>query len=372
MDMTPPSWLAELRDDPELSEALELTWLDEEQSPEVRSRFLETWDQIPFVEGFHQACRARLERSVPLAIGTRRYRRLSRSECALVLLLDPERPEQPWVGLSRAMPPALWVRGAPTGPGLRRRLAPYLVPQPPPLAELGRTLRIAKPIEVDDPSLVTRVIEGYEPWMDDATWASGHADDPWADLEPELDMLTMHVMRQRSLEEHPGRFPSTGFRSLWSRSAMIIQRMPSRGWVFELRYQPADDAQTLRELEAQLGEALPAHDLPVDLVASILRGGTLLPQEVDRHCEDDPQAMHAKVSTEPAEPTSFALLERWMQRSHDDPGLLPALAELASGHGFDALLFELALRLPPDDALRRELEDVLRPQRPQLPLEEGT
>ena len=115
---------------------------------------------------------------------------------------------------------------------------------------------------------------------------------------------------------------------------------------------------------------LPAHDLPVDLVASILRDVSADPRRVDELCEDAPEAMLAKISCEPAEPTSFALMERWMERSAGDEELGPSLAELASGHRFESLLFEPALLRSADDELRQGLEDFLRPRRPEQVLAE--
>ena len=370
MDTETPSWIASLREDAELGEALELSWLDPEQQRAIREQWLQVWDQVPFDDEFHARCRERVERSVPLAVGPCRYRRSSGSECALVVLHDPSRPRTPWVSLSNAMPSALWIRGGTTGSELRDRLAPYVERERGSLAELPRTLRVFKPIQVDDPSVVTRAVEAFDLWMDDASWANGHADDPWIDLEDDVGMMQLHFARERARQEHHGRFPSTGFRSLWSRSAMTIQQLPFGAWVFELRYAPADDAETLRELEDGLGTTLPAHDLPVDLVASILRDVSADPRRVDELCEDAPEAMLAKISCEPAEPTSFALMERWMERSAGDEELGPSLAELASGHRFESLLFELALLRSADDELRQGLEDFLRPRRPEQVLAE--
>lgn len=370
MDTKRPGWIATLRDDAELSEALGLTWLEPEQQQVVREQWLQLWDQVPFDDDFHARCRDRVERSEALAVGPCRHRRLGGSECALVLLHDPGRPSAPWVSLSNAMPSMLWIRGATTGPELRQRLAPYLEPQRGSLRELPETLRVFKPIQVEDPTVVTRTVEAFDLWMDDASWANGHDDDPWADLAPELGMLRLHAAREHAQREHHGRFPATSFRSLWSRSAMTITQMPFGAWVFELRYAPADDAETLRELEDALGTSLPAHDLPVDLVASILRDASADPHKVDQMCEEAPEAMLAKLSCEPAEPTSFALMERWMKRSGHDDELASSLAELASGHRFDGLLFDLALSRPVDDDLRRSLEDFLRPRRPEQVLTE--
>lgn len=370
MSTETPSWIAELRDDAELCEALGLTWLDQEQQQAVRGQWLELWDQVPFDEGFHARCRERVERSVPLAVGVARYRRLSGSECALALLHDPSRPRTPWVSLSNAMPSALWIRGATTGPELRRRLAPYLEAERGSLLELSRTLRVFKPIQLEDPSVVTRTVEAFDLWMDDTSWANGSVDDPWVGLEDDAGMMRLHFARERAQEQHHGSFPATSFRSLWSRSAMTIRQLPFGAWVFELRYTPADDAETLHELEDLLGTKLPAYDLPVDLIASLLRDVSADPQTVDELCEEAPEAMLAKISCEAAEPTSFALMERWMGRSAADGQLASSLAELASGHRFDALLFDQALSRSPDDELRRNLEDYLRPQRPQQVLAE--
>jgi len=364
MSTQTPEWIERLQGDGP-ADALELTWLEPAEQQSLREQWLAIWDQVPYGDEFHAQCKARVERSIPLAVGPRRYRRLSMTENSLVLLHDPERPEVPWVSLSIALPSALWIPGGTTPDTLHERLAPYLGTQRPGIAALSRTIRVFKPISVEERGVIIRAMEALELWMDDATWENGHDDDPWTDVEPNPGMLRLQVLRDRAQQENPGRFPSTGLRSLWSHSILIIEQVPFGGWIFELHYTPVDDSQTLRELETTLGIELPARDLPVDLAASLLREGSILPAVVDELCETETEAALAKVSIEPAEPTSFALLEGWLERSADEEDLLTQLAELASGHRFDALLFELALGRPADSPLRADLELFLRPTQPE-------
>lgn len=356
-----PDWIERLQGDGP-ADALELTWLEPAEQRSLREQWLAIWDQVPYGEEFHAKCKARIERSIPLAVGPRRYRRLSMTENSLVLLHDPQRPEIPWVSLSIALPSALWIPGATTPDALLERLAPYLGTQRPSITALPRTLRVFKPMNVEDRSVVVRAMDALELWMDDATWENGHDDDPWIDVEPNPGMLRLQVLRDQAQQESPGRFPSTGFRSLWSHSILLIEQVPFGGWIFELHYTPVDDPQLLEDLEADLGIELPARDLPVDLAASLLREASMRPDLVDELCETEAEAALAKVSIEPAEPTSFALLEGWLERSAGDEGMLAQLAELVSGHRFDALLFELALRCPADSPLRADLESFLRPE----------
>lgn len=357
-----PDWVDALHHDKGSEEKLQLLWFEPNQQQAVREQWLALWDQIPFDKHFHSLCRERIVRSTPLALGPSRFRRLSMTENNWVVLLDPDFPETPWISLSGMIPSLLWIRGATTMSALLEKLAPYLRSDRPGLLELPKTLRLYKSIALEDPSIVTRVVQEFEPWFDDACWQNAHTEDPWDSVQGKVNMVRLQIEKEEAERQHPGRFPTTGFRSLWSQSILLIQQLPFDAWVFELRYAPAQDADVLQGLEEAIGFKLPVDDLPVDIVASLLRDSHADPEKVEESCRNDDAAALAKLSLDLGEPTSFALLEYWLKQHLHNENMLRDLCNLALYHQFDSLLFEVALSLPPTSSLRSELEHMLRPQ----------
>ncbi len=357
-----PEWHTTLQTDNQLNESLNLVWLDAEEQQSMQRNSLLIWDDISLENEFTATCRERLQRSLPVALGLSRFRLLSQVESQLVLFFDPEAPDVPWVSLSAALPSVLWIKGASTASLLQERLEPYLQAERPNMVSFEKVVRLLKPIQVEDPAVVCQVVESLEPWMDDASWQNGNLEDPWTTIGDNPSLLSLHAYKDRAANQHQGRFSSTSFRSLWSRSVLTIEQLPLHSWVFEVRYNPVKHSEEMERLEEALGCPFPLRDVPLDLVASLLREGVVTSKELREQAWSDPYAAVSLISLEPGEPSSFALLEHWMEQHRNDEDMLRDWVDFASRHNFRSLLFEAALSLPPGSSLRRELEEFVRPQ----------
>jgi len=339
----PQSRCFELKGDDELTRALDLRWLSDDESAAVKEAWLSAWRQVPFDETFHDRCRQRLERCRPLALGPARRRRFDQTENRLVLVSDPAAPDEVFVSLSHAMPSSLWLAAPATREGLLEAVASYIDPERPLAVELERTHRMVKPLDVDRLEQIEQAVRGLELWVDDATWGSAFDDDPWRGVDGPIEMLDQARWREEAAAEDPDRFPSLGFRMLWSGSTMRVEQHPMGMWVFDLRYRPAADKRVIASLNDLLGIRLP-EDVPVDLAASLLRGGVIdahLVAELQARGEAPLDRAAVACGHAPAEIETGAILQAVVDEVGSDEQALATLANLASRYRHDALLFAL-------------------------------
>lgn len=332
-----------LQGDDELTRMLELQWLSSDEGEAVREDWLAVWNQVPFDEAFHQRCRQRLERCRPVAVGTVRHRRLDQTENRLTLVVDPSVPGQVFVSLSHAMPSLLWVTAEATRDDLIEALAPYLDPERPPAVELPGNLRVVKPLDVEELSQLDDAIRGLELWVDDTSWGSAFDDDPWRGVAGPLGMLDQTRLLREAAADDPDRFVARGYRTLWSGAILRIEQHPMGMWVFDMRYRPAADARVIAGLNDLLGTRWP-EDLPVDLAASLLRGGVIderLLAELEAKGEAPLDRAAARCGMAPAETSTASTLARIIDEVGEDEDALATLANLASRYRHEALLFAL-------------------------------
>lgn len=353
-----PSWVADLRD-PGSPRGLTrgFTWLGEDQARRVRAEWLDIWSQVTFEPEFHQACRDRLARCIPLAVGPSRSRRSSKTESTMTMVFDPERADEVAFSHSHAMPSVCWST-ARMGE-IDDLLAYYLHDSP--VAGGPGLCRVVKPLDVEHPEAIANAIDALELWVDDAFWGSAHHDDPWVGVAGDLSMLSLSVYVQRFGEQDPDRFPALGCRTLWSRSTLRIEQHPRGLFVFELRFRPGVDARAISELNEMVGTRLP-EDLPIDLAASLLRGGTLTPHDIDelhRRGESPFEALALTCASAPSAPHTIDRLRAAIHAHRDDDEVLGAIASLASSYHHDGMLFEIADLA--NDPLRGELLSFLKP-----------
>ena len=358
-----PPWVSRLRNDADLNSSLELAWLDPDARAALREDWLGVWNQVPYEDGFHADCRQRLARCVPLAQGPVRERRLRPTQSRLVLVHDPEEPDIVFGNLSHAMPSMLWVRAEPGA--VLDALRPYLIDPAPAVVDLPRVARTVKILDIDDRAVVANSIDNLELWMDDATWASAHNDDPWRYASRPMGMLDQARWLRETSEEHPDRFPSLSWRTLWSKGVMRLEQHPMGMWVFELRYAPASDGKVIDAVNELLGSRLP-RDLPVDLAASLLRGGCLgedFVEELRARGERPLDQAALTCGLGPAEMSSHETLLRLAREHRTDEDMLGSLADLAARYRHDAVLFEIAA-LSEGTALGDDLMQFLAPSQP--------
>jgi hypothetical protein len=363
-----PDWVAGLREDAGLSTELGLRWLDEDEQEATRELWRSTWNQVPYGEEFHARGAERIETSIPLAEGPVRHRRLSKAASRLVLVADPAEPDVAWLNLSHALPPDAWAVAGAT-PGEVRRAVSYYTPEDSPwLSALERVERLVKPIEVESLDVIKRGIEGLELWMDDATWGSAFVDDPWRDVDPDAGMMSLTVHLRSVGEQARGRRTSVGYRTLWSRSVLTIEEHPFGLYVFELRYRPAADRRAVEKLAgSEPGARLPP-DLPVDLAASLLRGGSFTRESIGMNEERSwgPFELATLCALDPGEASTVAKLREAVDRWAGDEQMR-GLVEVLHAYDHQSLLFECAAATQ-DDEVRGQLARLLAPP----PLESET
>ena len=352
-----------LQGDDELSRVLELQWLSEEGAAAVREDWLAVWNQVPFDEVFHARCRQRLERCQPLAVGTSRHRRLDQTESCLTLVSDPSAPGEVFVSLSHAMPALLWVRAPSARGDLLEALGPYLDPERPAAVELAGHHRVVKPLDVEALSQLDDAIRALELWIDDTRWGSAFDDDPWRGVEGPLGMVDQTRLLREAAADDPDRFAAMGYRTLWSGSVLRIEQHPMGMWVFDMRYRPAQNVRVIANLNDLLGTRWP-EDLPVDLAASLLRGGVIdarLLSELEAKGEAPLDRAAARCGMAPAEADTAASLAAIADEVGGDQDALATLANLASRYRHEALLFDLWERTE-GTPLGDDLERFLSPE----------
>lgn len=351
-----PTWLSDLP-----TSELGLTQLADDEREQTRELWRSTWEQVPFGETFSEACAQRIERCVPLFAGPVRHRRLGKHAAQLIVVHDPAHPNEAWLSLSHAMPSLTWAPGGSSRAQLAAALARYTVDGAPDRLELGGHQRVLKTIDVDDPSVVLRAIEGYELWIDDAAWGSAHVEDPWADQPADPNMMMLSIIMQRAGEQHPQRAYATSMRTLWSRSILTIEEHPFGLWVFDLRYAPAADERAT-EIATVMDNTERFGALPADLVASLLRGDSYTLDMFDGVPLEawGPFEAAAVCALAPGEGATVARLRELIAAWADDAERFPALLDILSGFDHRALLFEAATHVR-DPELLASLHEQLRP-----------
>lgn len=352
--MFEPTWLPALRE----SSSDLFTWLDPGDRDPIRQARLDLWHQVPWDEGFLGRGADRFARCTPLALGPERLRMQGSAVCPSTLWADPDDPDRVFLGFGGAFPSPLWAPAEATPEGLASLVDAYLRPDKPSLHDLPRTVRMLKQIEVEDPTIVRNSVLNLELWMDDALWGPGHVDDPWRHDEPPLAMLRQMVLQRDADQDHDGRTPGFGARSLFSRSALRVEAHGAGLFVFEVRYAPAPTVEPSL-LDELFGLRLPA-DAPVDLMASLLRSGALYADELPglEEAHGAINLIGLRCALEPAEPATVAAVRALMVEHAADDAALGWLESLASVYGMDALHYvawDLAAPGPLKDQLAAQL-----------------
>ncbi len=353
--MTLPTWTSALREE---TERVGWVWLEDDTSATVRADWLDAWSRLVFEAEFHERCRARLARCVPLAVGPTRERRLSKTPSRMTLVFDPERPELVCTSLSHAIPSLAWSLAVPTAWAATASV--YLTEEAPRRASFSRVTRLVKPTGGHDLGAIEQALDAVELWIDDAFWGSRDDDDPWLALPRHLDVLAVAQHVRRAREQDAARWPTLSARTLWSRSTLSIERHPQKLLAFELRYHPARDELAMAALAEATGVRLPL-DLPLDLAASLLHGVTFTSERVSEllaHDEPPVEALALRCALAPSTATTLRHLTEAIATTRDSRRL-GALAGLASSYRHEGLLFEVLARA--EGRLRSELEAFLRP-----------
>lgn len=359
-----PKWAQAFREERDNPAGLPpLRFLDEEASQAQSVAMLDAWQGVPFDEGFHASCRARIARSTPIATLPPRKVRLADASEEATLLFDPERDDSLFVSLGHTMPSILWVPLGQTRESAADALSAYLVDDPRSVHVLRRAERVFKGT-ADQLGLRTlddlgRAIARFEPWIDAPFWSSALDDDPWPMDTASLSMIELRGLLDGCREQAPNRFESRSFRTLWSRSVLRVEKHPFDAFVLELRYEPARHPDVIRELQAYFPFRL-ADDVPVDLVASILRGPTVTRgflAEMLAKEEPSPYLALAACAIAPGETTTLEVLRRLYAKGGDEGDVA---VELAGPYQFQGFLLE-TLATTKNPALRADLEAFLAP-----------
>ncbi len=355
-----PPWAAALEAEIAAAPDSGFRWLEPHLRDQVRDLTLRALDELPYDDALQERHRARVERCVPLAGGPSRTVRLTGQEHASIVLLDPDLPDRVVVGLGAYFPPVFWPSAAPTLAGIRSELSPYLSSPFKPRAELTRTIRIVREtlqeLGFEDISHFARIVGHGERWLDHAaTWSNGEDDDPWPDDPASLSMIDLRLLKERASETARARRPSISMRTLWSRSILTIELSPLGHVVFELRYDPAPFVSEVPTGGGELG--LPT-DIPVDLLASLLRGGSVTPETIRRAKAKgvDPNLVMLEVLLQPGEASSFEALRELAA----SPENLGAVAEIADAVYLRGAMYRVALDDRAPEGLRASAATWLR------------
>jgi len=341
--MNEPEWLSALRDDEELAKRFELRFFDAEAAAKTRDLAHQGWEG-KFQGAFAEAGHARIARALPVGSGLPRRRRVSGADAAVVLWLDPA-DDQLFAGFTLLYPPALWLPLGTTRASVEAALAPYALAEPSPAPSLPRVRRWLKQAAPSDRELIEKVCEGWEPWLDDATWANAHADDPWSGLRVAGDAAEQAALRRDAAREKPGRIASTSYRTLWSRSVITIEYHPFH-CVFAARHAPVAPSLPAPVLEDLVGDAVPP-DVPLDVVASLLRSGNITLDLLDRMRDAwEPSHEMARCALLPGEPAAGAALRTRFDQVKDDPTTRALLVQLALYYQHHWVLLDIACADP--------------------------
>lgn len=351
--MTRPAWAEALETAFTKNPGAGFEWLPKERADLVPDMLVQGLDLAPYGDEFQEEGRARIRRSVALALGPVRRRRLTDEDRPMVLLFDPEVPDRLFATLGTQFPPQLWPSAEPTLEGVLRDLGPYLSGAWPTRASFARTLRVQRStltaLGVDSIHAFASIMARFEPWLDArATWANASDDDPWPDDPSKHSMIGLRVVSERAQETRRDRRESVTMRTLWSRSYVTIEEGPYESVVVEFRYEPAP---FVANLAAGDGRLLVPEDLPADLLASLIRSGTTTPASLSKaHAELGltPEVAVAWATLAPGESTTHARLRELVASSEDRTNAAGIAADL----GARGLVYRAALAT--EDAEERE------------------
>ncbi len=349
-----PSWASALRT--ELTEHPDtgFDWLSTEDAAEVTQSLLRGAERSPFTDATHGPGGARIKRSVPLATGPTRTVRLTQTQATAALMFDPQSPERVWLSLGPAFPAELWPSAEPTRDGVLRDLGPYLSSSFKSRPQLRRSLRLKKgsleTIGVGSLEEFAELVARLEPWLDGkATWRSGCDHDPWPEDPSRVAMIMLHVAGDEARRTHPQRNESITMRTLWSRSLLTIEEGPCESIIFDIRYDPAP---FVTHLPADDGHLLVPEDLPVDLLASMIRGATLTMESLNvvREAGLTPYVAFNEALLAPSESTTYATFRQLLS----NPEHRKEAAAIAADFGARGLVYEAACN-EPDPELAAEM-----------------
>jgi hypothetical protein len=343
-----PAWLSTLREDRTLSGELGIRWLDEQERRTLHTSATRVLAGLVGDNGWKERGLTRFGRCIPLAVGPERKSRVKNAASSTAIFFDPERPADVSLSLAVSMSPLTWPEAPATAEGIRALFERYLIADATPPAALPRRFRFAVQFGDIDRERLEETLTNRQPMLDDATWYSAHADDPWlgqADMwGAELVAYLRDVRR-----EHPGRFPSVSFRTQFSKSVVRLEQHPFGVWAVEMRYVPSPDAAAVRWVN-EMFRARFSEDMPVDLVLvslSLLQGGQTFENDLEeREAQGivDSSGVAVRLALAPGEPEATARFRGWIERCEADPAMLGFLAEAASRYRDQEALLEIALR----------------------------
>lgn len=357
--MSPIPWETELRAVVESEPSLGASWLAEDRRAMVTMGLEQAFEAFPFGEGVQEPGLERIRRSIPVAVGTSRSPRLVDQPQPIVFMFDPEAPSKVFAALGGNLPPMLWPSAEATREGMLRDLAPYLDPPFRSAHRFSKIVRLGRGSleELGFQSIdeLVDVIAATEWWFDSrARWRSKELDDPWPADPTTASMLDLRVIEERAGADKPGARQSIAMRTLWSRSILIVEETRYGGVVFEMRYEPAPFVAALPA--AGGGELSIPRDLPADLIASVVRSGTMTEAHLDERMTAgfDAHTAISLVEMRTGEPATFEALRKMIHTPETrDMGIALSLDEGARG-----LLYELECDTY-DDTLRAQLAERL-------------
>jgi tetratricopeptide (TPR) repeat protein len=373
-----PSWVAQLRRD-EVTESFGISWIDEGESKQIAAAVLDAHERPPrgvmYSDAMLVRARELLRGKRPIAYGPSTKTRERVTQRSL-LWLDPEHPNDLWLGLSRSIPPLLWIPVGTSVDGLRASLSEYF-PRPqrhrldmPQVARgfMGYRLRfgIRNPHTGRVEPANARELDRYfmvNPFVEAAFWGSAYDDDPWPDEIPEQpkELLKMSARQRRVAEQAPGQVWSVSRRTRHTRSTLTVELHHRDVFVAEVRYRPADTEAVVQRLNAELGCDYPL-DMPVDAIASLM--GFQFEQASDLQTRLDSTADPEEIAglllvlsgLRHSDLSMTRVYRRYMD--HPESVVRTTLCNIFVAHNHESLLEEMSTT-EPDDDVRAQIDAVL-------------
>jgi hypothetical protein len=254
-------------------------WLTEHESLELASRVrgaqgdvLHEWIGEPA----HEACRAILDRAVPLANRGEGADRWARKFHSPTLWGDLTRPDQLWIALDESTPPVLWIPAGITAASLALAFAPYALPEQgealPSILSLPKSLRLFIGTQGEVKIALDRLSAFIQssPGADSLPWGSRFGDDPWPHHPVGIALMAVGRHMPENTQQADGAIPTLTMRTRRLGAAISVSDFQSF-YVIDVLYAPVEHESIL----AALYEALPGlpaglpQDIPVDALIVI-------------------------------------------------------------------------------------------------------
>lgn len=386
LDEPPPpdlEWLDRLglgtfRLDPAV-QRVSLRWMSQADSEAMSARLQTVYERGP-IGTMHtpatlKLSRVLLNRARPIAYGPASTTRDGVEE-PIVLFIDARRPHRMYLALSESYPPFLWVEFVRDTASFLEVLADFFPKPRLTRLDMTRTARgfmgyrsrfgVPGPYSGRiEPAGIAEVDRHFRlnPFVENASWGSNYADDPWPDDIPEQPGYVAKVAaHQREMNQQAeGSVWSVTRRTRHSRSYLSIEIHHHDLFVAEVRYRPSRYTGVVARMNEHFGCDYP-EDMPLDAIAALLGFQFDAAEDLITRLDatSDTEEIIGLLTVLSTLLHSDLRMVRYYRRymSHPDPLVRTTLCNIFAAYNFESLLEEMSLA-EPDPDIRNQLEQLL-------------